>query len=258
MNLGASCWLISWTQLLKPFKRATQAGDGETAEINALPRRSGGQWSTRKVCIQKTTLAFVRASTFTFKHLSCLSEILQNNTERSIFVTNELNPLNCYMEELVITNIKYKYKAYLLTERTNSLQCELKGMFCKPFSYVIVKAKNGENYFSLHNKQWPLLAQWKNDGQSFVPWGGPLFGFPFIAAQGVLSSALSGVSSIQNLNASLYQELLAELMRLLKLPGLASSPWFFYFSLSRATATLTFLRGFLGAPHSPRSSYLRI
>lgn len=74
MNLGDSCWLIS-TQLLKPFRRAIQAGDsetGETAEVSALSSRSGGQWSARKID-QKNTLSFMGESTLTFKHLNSLS-----------------------------------------------------------------------------------------------------------------------------------------------------------------------------------------
>lgn len=72
LNLGDSCWLIS-TQLLKHFRRATQAGDSETAEISALSSRSGGQWSARKVCRPKNTLSFMGESTLTFKLLNSLS-----------------------------------------------------------------------------------------------------------------------------------------------------------------------------------------
>lgn len=59
-------------------------------------------------------------STLPFKHLNFLSGVVQNNTERSIFVTDKLNLLNCYMGEFVITNIKYKQKAYLLTKIKNT------------------------------------------------------------------------------------------------------------------------------------------
>lgn len=159
------------------------------------------------------------------------------------------------MEEFVVPIIKYKYKAYLLTKRTKLSLCNVKDMFCKQFSCVIVKAKNGAKGFRLHNKQWPLLAQWKTMMGRVVPWGGPLYRLS-LSCSGVLSSAFSGVSSIQNLNASPYQEQMAELMRGCQgLPGAhdsSSSP------CAEPAATLTFLRAFLGAPHNPRSSCLRI
>lgn len=63
----------------------------------------------------------MRGSTFTSKYLSSLSEVVQSNTERSIFVTNKLNLLNCYMEEFVVTNIKQKYIAYLLKKEQSYL-----------------------------------------------------------------------------------------------------------------------------------------
>lgn len=63
----------------------------------------------------------MRGSTFTSKYLSSLSEVVQSNTERSIFVTNKLNLLNCYMEEFVVTNIKQKYIVYLLKKEQSYL-----------------------------------------------------------------------------------------------------------------------------------------
>lgn len=165
MNLGASCWLISLTRLLKPFRRATQAGDWETEEISALSSRSGGQWSARKVCRQKTSLAFMGESTLPFKHLNFLSGVVQNNTERSIFVTDKLNLLKCYMEEFVITNIKYKHKAYLLTKRTKLCLCNVNEKICfvSSFHTSLWRPKMEKKisaYITSNGHYWLCERQW--------------------------------------------------------------------------------------------------
>lgn len=64
VNLGASWWLISLTQLLKPFRRATQAGDCETAEESAfVSRRTGGRCRQEMVLLSLCEKAPLNIST---------------------------------------------------------------------------------------------------------------------------------------------------------------------------------------------------
>lgn len=200
-------------------------------------------------------------SPLTFKYLNFLRVGLCSTALNKVFfVTDILNLLNCYMKEFGIANSKCTYNAYLLTERRTKLSvsnvnqwacfvrdftchCEGKKMEKK---YSAYKMSNG--HYHLHEKQW-----WTTVMCSEVSL---YIGFPLHSHSEGSFLCFIRVSSIQNLNASLNQEHLTELMRSCwGLPGVhdsSSSPY------PAAAATLTFLRGFLGAPHNPRSSSLTI